>query len=1216
MARDWTAAGGGGGRSAGRGAAGRGLLCVAAVALAGLAARGQGLLDWGWEADLERADVWQAQPGWQSDPAPGAECRRDGDALLFSVPDAGRGMKWSQSFSAAGFEGIPFLVLRYRAEGLATGSDNYLVYIEDRVPGETRPLRLSDAVADGQWHTLVRDLREVTTAASFEAVAVQVRAGGGPARLWVSSLRLAESPPEGAERAGGASEGGAGPPPADWWADLGTSEWVPRPDWLANPAEGALSERTAEGIRFRVPMAGKGMKWSWFPGEDFPLAGYGWLTLRYRASGSSPQGDYSVCVLGTASADGRDYAPAVMPAQLRHDGLWRVLTVPLGNLAGRLVRVRGFALQVQAAADDARLEVSRLGLTAAAAPVPALDYLAASPGEMAAPYAAVPVGDAGRLRLAEALRAENVQGWPGGDTVRVGGVPFLLPAAELAVPATGIRETGPLRLPVGRAAGEILLLVLGVFRGAEEAVYGPGSALTSIAEADRFRAEVLYADGTRERCFPCNLSAGGAFRVDRGAQALCVFADPAREAAEVVLADDSPGAAFVVAAMTCRSGPAQTPDPDQGLPDLARVTDRRLPAGEESVRRLLGLGPGQGWLGLWLVTVDGLPVPSDRFRMAGGDAGVSVYRCEAPPLELQLGHRPAGEEFVFTAAVLNLGQAPLRLALSGPRVGPVLLGDRVPEHQWYWFPCAGWLFGREPFARQARYGGGFPVQVLGAVNPVSDEGVYLRTLDTDCVVRDYAMQKGAGGGVSFRVDGCVVEVPPGGRLTAAEARLGLTGGDWRTGFRVYRDWLRTWYRPATPRQAWFREVFNFRQRFLHSYDPLYDARTGAYSLGAALEEGAEQFGGIEYLHLFDWGSLPGVGRVYGRIGDHSPLESYLKGGAAAFRDAIAGVQAQGVRVGLYIEGYLLEERGLLGQAHGKGWQIRQRDGSPMYWPASTEMMICSHVPAWRETQAQTYAARVRELGVDGMYLDQFGFANPAKDCWSPEHGHPVPGYAVVGEQGLSRLVRERVEAARPGVVLYGEESPCDVNSQYMDGSFTYHMNACRHSRPLAPLHPLRFAVPSFKTFEILVCDHPMGTWSEGVKWTFFNGEGIWLEGPARQWFAPHTLAAIRKCHALLREYRAAFTSEAPEPLAPTLTPGVVGNVFPGPGGTVMTLYNARHRSVVAMVPVPEGVPADAAVLDRWNGAVLRVRRAGGRAVVDVPMEPRDVGCVVFPGVVR
>jgi hypothetical protein len=1183
---------------------------VLAGGFSGLATWGQALLEWGWEAELGRVEAWQAQPSWQSNPAPGAACRRDGEALEFSVPDSGCGMKWSHSFQPATFDSSPYLVLRYRAEGLLTASDNYLVFINDGSNRETAPFKLSDAVADGQWHLLAVDLRGVAQAGRFAAVAVQVRATQGPARLWISTLRLAEHPPAEAVRLGEKPGADTAATPAAWWADLTGSQWEPRRDWLANPAVDSAFEKTDAAVLLRVPGPGRGMKWSWFFRPGFPLSGYSGITLRYRATGTAPEGDYAISIMGTAAAAGSDYAPVIMPSQLRHDGLWHTLTVPLSERARQLPGVAGFAAQIQAAQQDARIEISRLGLTTQAEAVPALEYLLAEPGAFAPPLTPLPLTASARLPLAEVIQAEGLSGWPEGATVQVGGVPFTLPAATDVVPASGLRECSTVRLPVSQNVSEVYLLLLGVFRGAEEEVYSTEGQLVSITEIDRFSVALRYADGSSERCFPCNLSAGRAFRVDKGAQALCVFADAQRTLAELVLTDNSPGAAFVVLAATANPGPTRCPDPDLTLPDLALTTDRRVPATEAAVRALLALAEADGWLGLWTVSVGGKDLPPERFQRTSATADASVYRCADPALELRLTHRQSGAEFALEAVVTNGGAAPLQIGLSGPRLGPLLLGDRVPEHQWYWFPGAGNRLGNEPFWQQARYGGGFPLQIMSAFNPITDDGVYLRTLDLAGIPRDYGMQK-APAGVALWVDTAASAVPPQGALAAPPTRLGITGGDWRTAFAVYRDWVREWYRPVTPRQAWFRDVYNFRQRFLHGHDPLYDARTGTYSLQTAIAEGVEQFGGIEYIHLFDWGSLPGVGRVYGRTGDVSPLDSYLKGGADAFRRAIADVQRQGIQVGLYIEGYLLEEKGRLGQAHGKEWQIRLRDGQPLYWPQSSEMMICSAVPAWREVQADTYASRVRELDVDGMYLDQFGFANPGKDCWSPDHGHPVPSSTMLGERGLSRQVRERLAATKPGVVLYDEEVPCDVNSQNMDGSFTYHMNHSRWSRPLAPLQPLRFAIPSFKTFEILVCDHPMGSWAEGVKWTFFNGEGIWLEGTARDWFAPRTLETIRAAHAILREHRDAFATDAPVPLQPTFTPGVLANLFPTSEKVVMTLYNARHRSTTAVVPVPPTLPAAAQVLDAWNRRTLKPRDRAGQRVVLVDLEPRDVGCLVF-----
>ena len=160
-----------------------------------------------------------------------------------------------------------------------------------------------------------------------------------------------------------------------------------------------------------------------------------------------------------------------------------------------------------------------------------------------------------------------------------------------------------------------------------------------------------------------------------------------------------------------------------------------------------------------------------------------------------------------------------------------------------------------------------------------------------------------------------------------------------------------------------------------------------------------------------------------------------------------------------------------------------------------------------------------------------------------------------------------------------------------------------------PLNLLRFAIPDFKTFEILVCDKPMASWVTGVHWVFFNGEGIWLEGPAQEWFEPATRAAIRKCHALLREHRDAFAGDTPEALVPTLLDGVFANAFNAPGKRVLVLYNSHLETVrgeVLRLPHRPGRRYE----DAWNGRALRPRIAGGYAYLDLALGPQEPGCVV------
>lgn len=1204
------------------------------------------LFEVGWVEDFATTKGWTAEHGWLSNSCPQAELSVADGVACFSVVTPGHGMKWQRPVRDLWIGEDRFLVIRYRAEGVLTDSDEYLLYVDDGFGPETRPFRLRDVVCDGQWHTAAVDLLEVAESDTIRAFALQVQApAAGGARLWVDEIRLSNRLPEHCEEV--RSETAVQLSERPWWADWDSAAWEAQPAWLSNPASERGVSRAGGVTTFSVAGAGVGMKWSWFFEDPVLFRRHRYVAFEYRSAGTVARSDYSVCVLGQGSPEGRSYTSVVSQGQLRHDGRWHTLTASIREAVALFPEIKGIAIQVQAGSKgNAALSVRRLGLVNAVQPESAAGLLGGETVSEWGEFEPVELGASVTTSLKEVLDAMNIHDWPGGRRLAVDGVPFELPTAEQQVCATGLRARGEIRLEVSRSCSEVFLLVLALLRGQEEQVFSRDARLSSVREVDRFRIQLDYANGSVEECFPFSATMDG-FEVVHGAQVLCVGADARKPLRQLTLHDRMDRGAFVLVAATSRRAQGRLfPGASEERPALSPLVhpppaDTRAPLveqGDEMLRaenrlltaefallplpRLFRLvnafaddelfkrGPSGP---LYAVTVDGREVPSEQFERSGceqtaeGAVRLTYERSVRPRVRLAItvGTDATGE-LLLLASAENLAPRPVSIGLSGPVVGPFLLGEDV-ENSHYVYPMQGWAYHNRNVSLRRRYGGRFPLQFMVACNPVAGSGLYLRTEDLAGTMRDYVLRKESTG-VWLSVEYPERLTPPAAKVTAARTLIGVCSGDWRAGFRAYTDWLESWYRPLAPRQQWFREVFNFRQRFLYGHDPLYDARTGTLHLGRAIDEAQQHFGGIEYLHIFDWGTCGKYGRIYGRTGDHCPYD-YLKGGKAAFRSAIRSVQGAGVPVGLYIEGYLLQEKGKLGQAYGKDWQLINRRGTGVYWPNSTEMMMCPWVEAWRDVQASTYATKAAELDVDGMYLDQFGFANIGKDCWSEVHGHATPGYAVLGERGLSTLVRERIQEAKRGVVLYSEEAPCDVNSQVQDGCFTYHMRSCRQSRPWAPIHLSRFAIPSFKTFEILVCDRPIGPWSEGVKWVFFNGEGIWLEGPATEWFEPQTLAAIRTCHALLREHRDAFTSDRPVPLVQTELGGVYANLFPAERKDVYTLYNSRHRTVSGPVLAVSHRP-QARYTDAWRGREAAVDRHADRDVISVTIGPRDVSCIV------
>ncbi len=1199
-------------------------LGVTAMLLVAAAARAGDLDDLGWREDCADAARWSRQPGWLGNASPTAAVTSDGQTACFRVDEPVRGMKWSLDMPQTSLDRRPWLAVRYRAEALNTQGTDYFIYASDRVPGrQLGPLRLCDAKSDGRWHVAAVDLGLLTDAASIDGLAVQVQAGAqGKAAVWIDWIALAAEPPPGAEivRHGPAAE-----PRPDWIAPLDAARWTAQPKWLGNPAtDGAHSiERAGESTVFRVQTARCGMKWSWDLAEPVDLAGRRYVSIRYRARGASPASDYWLCVFGKPAAkDDPGYTAAVSSSEIIADGRWHVVNADLRGVAARYPAMTGMAVQLQASAPGASLEITDLRLTNALRPSRLADVVDWSPGsDLAAGFRPVPLGDAARSESASWRRHLHLADWFQGETITACGVPFVRTAKEPELAATPLAAKGELRLPAAGRASEVYLLLLAALVGDEEPAFGEGR-LRAIRDVDRFRVRLEYADGTADECLPMNVLTRE-FGVVEGTQVLVAAADAAKDLRAVVACDRCKQGAFAVVGATLRADPGRRfPEAMEDSRPLMRVACKvDKPAWETDAAH-----PPV------LLKVDGRAIaPPDLERLpqknaaVGGPAAMtwhSVRGVEGLLLGVDL--KPAGNDsFRIAATVRNDGPKERTVVLVAPSVGPYRLSDK-PEDAYYLVPRCGSVLDNRPISFRERYSGQFPVQFLDTFCPAEGRGLTLRTEDTACLRKDYLLEK-QDGAFTLGVEYPDIVLKPGESFTTAPAVVAGTDGDWRRGLEAYRAWVRTWHKPLSPRKPWFREVFNFRQRFLWGLDPLVgqasqpaiveqasqsagERERRKVQLHRAVDEARREFGGIDYLHLFDWGYVHGVGRIYGRTGDLDPYET-IPGGREALRNAIAGVQAQGVPVGLYIEGYLLEERGRLGGQHGRAWQLVGHDGKGMYWPQCSEMFICPGVAAWREVQASTYAAKVCELGVDGMYIDEFGFANSGKDCWSREHGHPAPSYPVVTERDCTRTIRSAIDAARPNVAVYTEETPVDVTTQYQDGSFSYAMRHAQLAQARVPLNVARFALPDFKTIQILYCDKPTGSWATGVRWVFFNGEAIWLEGPGAEWFEPETREEIRRCYAILREHRDAFTSLEPEPLVPTELGGVWAHRFPSPGKTVYTLYNTRHRTVRG--PVLRLAHRDgASYYDAWHNRPAAVTRDGPDDLVHLEVGPHGAGCLV------
>src|SRR5690606_16343432 len=94
-------------------------------------------------------------------------------------------------------------------------------------------------------------------------------------------------------------------------------------------------------------------------------------------------------------------------------------------------------------------------------------------------------------------------------------------------------------------------------------------------------------------------------------------------------------------------------------------------------------------------------------------------------------------------------------------------------------------------------------------------GFYVMTNDTTNYPKKYHFRK-KDGKVNLRVTYQTKTLKPGEVWDLPSAVLGVHTGDWHEGFYAYKTWVKSWYKPMTPRKQWFQDVYNFRQLFIHT----------------------------------------------------------------------------------------------------------------------------------------------------------------------------------------------------------------------------------------------------------------------------------------------------------------------------------------------------------------------------------------------------------------
>ncbi len=253
-----------------------------------------------------------------------------------------------------------------------------------------------------------------------------------------------------------------------------------------------------------------------------------------------------------------------------------------------------------------------------------------------------------------------------------------------------------------------------------------------------------------------------------------------------------------------------------------------------------------------------------------------------------------------------------------------------------------------------------------------------------------------------------------GETRRREHQIGVHPGDWHWAADAYRDWALSWMkRPENP------EWLQWSDGWVGAMGTPFGHMT------ARLAQARQQ--GIDHLQY--WGQMAdGIDRCCGNFYWPAPA----LGGAEAFRQGIADVQAEGGHVTAYMNCQTWTRDSAINDAlrqtpksalpdealsliHPLEWFERWRlyplDGEPMGYYASTLgwYIMCPASTGFREHLrfwiADMYAER---FGIDGVYIDQTG-ATRSKPCYNLNHGHDDIG---AWGWGNVEMLRTSLAAAR------------------------------------------------------------------------------------------------------------------------------------------------------------------------------------------------------------
>jgi len=350
------------------------------------------------------------------------------------------------------------------------------------------------------------------------------------------------------------------------------------------------------------------------------------------------------------------------------------------------------------------------------------------------------------------------------------------------------------------------------------------------------------------------------------------------------------------------------------------------------------------------------------------------------------------------------------------------------------------------------------MEVVSLYDPAGGGGVFFADLEGDL---DHDLAP-----IEFTLAGqrlsgyWVTELEPGATVALPTLAIGVHDqGDWHNAVDYYVEQHRPrWHFAEIP--AWFRDQGGIYSHAGDTAGAIYlrfgkksmKASIGSFENLPVLLKEAQSLG-VNTIYLWDYweGAIGNEAK-----GDYIPRRDM--GGPEAFREGIRRVHELGGRVITYVEGLIINYCSNIGKRMGTQWGGRDAQGRLYEHYAHNYSMVAPFRP-WQDYLAKTCVRLVRDYGVDGIFIDSWGYQmNWPMQTDQENVLYSSKQYSQGVLSGVDRI-RAAIQAEKPDAVVMGETTAGPLGRHWHGGLSADFMwlKGTNQGRIIAS--PVRYGIP-------------------------------------------------------------------------------------------------------------------------------------------------------------